>query len=273
MWSSSNTQGGGGFMNGSLASPGSMTTPGGSSGGAGKKRSQNIVPVQISEIINSREDNFQVEGIDVGMVIIVGKVINVETTATKTTLVVEDDSGSIEVVQWIDEDAKQKEVWDEGTQVRVIGNVRSQGDSNKKHVMAFKVKGCPTQAEFDAHLLEIVHSHLKIKLLQNKLDAAAGTGGGLSNSMMGGGFSQGGSVTQPQGSVTNQTFGNVKQDLVYSFIRRSMDDAGIHKDHLYDQVRSKMSKSEMEKCLDFLSTEGHIYSTVDEDHFKSTDGE
>lgn len=269
MWSNNQSQSGG-FMSNNLASPGAQGTPGGSSG-SNKKRSQNIVPVQISEILNSAEEGFQVEGIDVGMVIIVGEVMSINNTATKTTLVVSDQSGEIEVVQWIDEDSRQKEAWSEGSHVRVIGNVRSQGDQNKKHVMAFKIQGTPTQAELDAHLLEIVHSHLKIKQLQGQINDAAGTGG-LSNSMMGGGFSQNGGG-QTMGSVTAQSFGNTKHDLVYGCIRQSMDDAGLHKDQLMAQIKSKMSKGEMENSLEFLSAEGHIYSTVDEDHFKSTDGE
>ena len=34
-----------------------------------------------------------------------------------------------------------------------------------------------------------------------------------------------------------------------------------------------MSKSEMDGAIEFLSNEGHIYSTVDDEHFKSTDGD
>jgi len=258
-------------MNGGLASPGAQGTPGGSGSAGSKKRAQNIVPVQIQEILNSTDETFTVEGIDVGMVIIVGQVMSINSSATKTTLVVDDQSGEIEVVQWIDEDSRQKEAWSEGSHVKVIGNVRSQGDHNKKHVMAFKIQGVPTEAEMHAHLLEIVHSHLKIKQLQSQLNDAVGTGGGLSNSMMGGGFSQTGG--QAMGSVTAQSFGNTKHDLVYGCIRQSMDDAGLHKDQLFAQIKAKMSKSEMETSLEFLSAEGHIYSTVDEDHFKSTDGE
>ena len=33
----------------------------------------------------------------------------------------------------------------------------------------------------------------------------------------------------------------------------------------------KMSKKDVDDGLEFLSNEGHIYSTTDEDHFKTTD--
>jgi replication factor A2 len=32
-----------------------------------------------------------------------------------------------------------------------------------------------------------------------------------------------------------------------------------------------MSKQEMDSAIDFLSSEGHIYSTVDDEHYRTTD--
>ncbi len=32
-----------------------------------------------------------------------------------------------------------------------------------------------------------------------------------------------------------------------------------------------MSKQEMDNAIDWLSSEGHIYSTVDDEHYKVTD--
>ena len=37
------------------------------------------------------------------------------------------------------------------------------------------------------------------------------------------------------------------------------------------KVKTKMSKQKMDSALDYLSSEGHIYSTIDEDHFMTTD--
>ena len=37
------------------------------------------------------------------------------------------------------------------------------------------------------------------------------------------------------------------------------------------QFKGKMSKQEMDNAIDWLSSEGHIYSTVDDEHYKVTD--
>ena len=52
-----------------------------------------------------------------------------------------------------------------------------------------------------------------------------------------------------------------------------MDEAGIDRDTIFNQAKKTMTKNEMDNALDFLSSEGHIYSTIDEDHFKTTDGD
>ena len=59
---------------------------GGGSGGESKgKRKQNLVPVQINEILNSPEEGFTVEGSEVGMVVIAGKVTSCEKATTKSS--------------------------------------------------------------------------------------------------------------------------------------------------------------------------------------------
>ena len=58
------------------------------SGGSGEgkaKKKQNVVPVQIGEILNAPEEGFTVEGCEVGMVLLVGKVVTCEKATTKTT--------------------------------------------------------------------------------------------------------------------------------------------------------------------------------------------
>ena len=99
---------------------------------------------------------------------------------------VQDDSGEIDVIQWLEEGSNQPE-YPEGTPVKVVGSIRSQQD--KKHIMAFKIGSVANQAEYDAHILEVVYTKLKLRQMQQKLNGQIGmSDGSLSQSMMGGGL-------------------------------------------------------------------------------------
>jgi len=211
-----------------------------------------------------------VEGCEVGMVLLVGKVVTCEKATTKTTYRIQDDSGEIEVIQWLEEGTNQPEHI-EGSPIKVVGSIRTQQD--KKHVMAFKISEVRDQAEYDAHTLEVVYSHLKLRQLQQKINGQIlGSDGSLSQSMMGGALGVQGGAGYVSSSA-NQSFGNRNYDLVYGLIKQSTDEAGIDRDNIFNGVKKSMSKVEMDNSLDFLSSEGHIYSTIDEDHFKTTDGD
>ena len=56
-------------------------------------------------------------------------------------------------------------------------------------MMAFKVSSISGQAEYDAHLLEVVYSKLKLRQLNGKINGQIGMSDGMSQSMLGGGLS------------------------------------------------------------------------------------
>jgi len=68
------------------------------------------------------------------------------------------------------------------------------------------------------------------------------------------------------------SFNNKNYELVYGMIKKSMEVFGLARDSIYNdnQVQEKMSQVEIENTLDYLSSEGHIYTTIDDDHFKAT---
>ena len=72
---------------------------------------------------------------------------------------------------------------------------------------------------------------------------------------------------------SSASFGNKNYDTVYNLIRQNTDDQGINITALLKEVKGKMSKQEMDSAIDFLSSEGHIYSSVDDEHFKTTDAD
>ncbi len=70
-------QGGGGFYGDTQGGGGGgQNTP--STGEKRRQRAQNLVPVKIVDILDSRDETFGVEGMEVGMVAIVGGVISVD---------------------------------------------------------------------------------------------------------------------------------------------------------------------------------------------------
>jgi len=259
-------------MNTSVSSP-----SGGGSGGAGgkAKRAQNVVPCLIEEVLRSPEEGFSIEGTEVGMVKLVGRVNNLEKSATKSSYQIEDGSGSIECVQWMEEGHPEPE-YGEGSTIKVIGSIRTQGE--KKHIMAIKILEVQSEEEKDFHALEVAYSHLKLKQMSARIGGDMG-GSMLANSMMGGSFGggagMGGGAMMGGGGgnsfAASSSFGNKNYDMVYAQIKRCPDEHGINLGVLFNEFKGKMSKQEMDNAIDWLSSEGHIYSTVDDEHYKVTD--
>ena len=106
-----------------------------------------------------------------------------------------------------------------------------------------------------------------------KINGQIGMSDGMSQSMLGGGLSVHGGGAAAGGGMGRHSFGYKNADLVYGVIKQSMDEAGCNRDIVFNQAKKTMSRADMDNALDFLSSEGHIYSTIDEDHFKTTDGD
>lgn len=62
------------------------------------------------------------------------------------------------------------------------------------------------------------------------------------------------------------------QNQVLRLIRSCPDVQGISIQDLKQRL-SGMSLAIIKQAVEFLSNEGHIFSTIDEDHFKSTDND
>jgi len=266
MWESTSYDNAGGFYQQSQG--GEAQTPGG--GEKKKQRANNIVATHIRTVLDCGDEGLKVEGLDVGMVSVVGKILSVDHGETKSTIVIEDNTGSIESVQWHDENSEtvqdqQENGVVEGATVRILGSVRTQQD--KRYLMIFKVSPVENEEEKDSHLLEVEHCKLLIRKMNDKENAAIGANNsinyGLSNSMM--------ASSAPSGVGSSSSFGNAKWDALYKMVSACEREEGMSRDELAQQLGGKMSKKDVDDGLEFLSNEGHIYSTTDEDHFKTTD--
>lgn len=88
----------------------------------------------------------------------------------------------------------------------------------------------------------------------------------ISNPGMGEAGNFGGNNFIPANGLT------VAQNQVLNLIKACPRPEGLNFQDLKNQLQH-MSVASIKLAVDFLSNEGHIYSTVDDDHFKSTDAE
>jgi len=283
MWASGGEKfgggGGGGFVpggGGNFASPRGGGFDGGDKGKGGR-RSQNIVPVTIRQLIECTEETLKIEDTEVHVVTIVGLVRAVETTTTKVAFVMDDQTATIEAINYVGTDGDgvpdTQTILSEGSYGRVVGQLRTQKGS--KYVIIFKVFPVTDMNELTCHSLEVLQVPIRLKRLREQ--EASRTGVGLTNdmnntlttSMMGSSFSDNKNVSGPGGGGINGL--NMQQTMVYNVLKGCRDEKGLHKDQIAQNLKNKMTPKEIMNAIEFLSGEGHIFSTVDDDHYKCTD--
>ncbi|NXC85325.1 RFA2 protein, partial [Cercotrichas coryphoeus] len=271
-------------------SPGGFGSPAG--GQAEKKqrsRSQNIVPCTVSQLLAAEQvdETFRICDVEISQVgtgadprearetipphpplppqvTVVGIVRHAEKAPTNILYKVDDMTAApMDVRQWVDTDEAGGEnvVIPPGTYVKVAGHLRS--FQNKKSLVAFKIMPLENMNEFTTHILEIVNAHM---ILRKNLMSASRVPQSFSSTGIHdmGGYGGGGSL--PLNGLT------AHQSQVLNLIKSCHVPEGMSLQDLKQQLPS-MSMSTIKQAVEFLSSEGHIYSTVDDDHYKSTDAE
>jgi len=113
-----------------------------------------------------------------------------------------------------------------------------------------------------AHLIEVVVAHLRKK---NGADIANGQPAMADQKMS----------TKPVAAVQMENFGDAAipgatsdQQKVLAVVKNNDTEEGA--DISSDFAHLGMGKDKLQEILNWLSDEGHIYSTIDDDHFKTT---
>jgi len=255
---------GGGFE----ASPnieGTPKTKGRSGGGY-----QTMTPVTIKQLYNAvqavPDDVFKVDGHDLNQVTIVGSVLSISLQSTNYSLLVDDGTGKMDVRIWIDTEdnsdyaQKKRAAWKEGIYIRAIGHLRA--FNNKKSIVAFRIIPIKNFDEVTYHFLETIYVHL------------TNTKGELSSNQT---FQQ--SSYQPQQINPYQTPMQIQPTSTMGMselhaaivnvikLARSSDGASIN----YISLQLRRPEMEIRAAVEWLTSEAHLYSTIDEDHFQTTD--
>uniref|UniRef100_H2Y379 Replication protein A C-terminal domain-containing protein n=3 Tax=Ciona intestinalis TaxID=7719 RepID=H2Y379_CIOIN len=109
--------------------------------------------------------------------------------------------------------------------------------------------------EITVHMLEVMHFKLATDAKKKGFDmgpTSSGFQGNVSNNDQ--------SMDLGMDSVQTQ---------VWKLIQSATDDDGISITNIRSSLKG-LNINQIKKAVDFLCNEGHIYSTIDDDHFKTT---
>lgn len=264
---------GGGYMD-TTAGPGFGTPQMSQDKKQTRSRAQSLLPCTIGQIHAAQmvNDKFMLDNIELHQVTIVGYVRSVKETATWLAYEIDDmTSGPLEVKHFMDNDEntppeEQTVAMRENSYVRVCGNIRS--FNNKRSLVTFRIVQLTDMNELTSHILEVIYSHLHLK------KAASGGPNMMETSSHQSSVTTGGSTSFAAGGESNNAVANTGlsniQQQVAMIIQNCHEDQGISIQEIYDKLRGLSHKS-VQDAIEFLSNEGHIYSTIDEEHFRSTD--
>mmetsp|Transcript_22 Transcript_22/g.67 ORF Transcript_22/g.67 Transcript_22/m.67 type:complete len:235 (+) Transcript_22:45-749(+) len=233
------------------------------------------MPVSVHQVLSSAagsgDDSSLINGREASQVTIIGMIKTKEEKSMCTTYQIDDGTGFIDVKVWQDSSdddttAQKYEEMKEGVYVRVIGQVRSfQG---MKSMTAFNMRVLQDPNELTFHLMEVIHTHISLTnagaMAGNPPPAAAqagGFGGAHAGGAAAGGFAAAGGAKQTSSL----------QDEIVDAMKQCSDVSGLSILALISQFGPRYGgEGAVREAVASLVNEGHLYSTIDDDHFMHT---
>lgn len=150
--------------------------------------------------------------------------------------------------------------------VRVYGSLRV--FSSARSVVAFEITPITDYNELTFHFLDVISNHLRNTQGSPGQVKAEQKQAQVNNNN----FNNSNSFANPneaQGSGGGENGFSAIQQRVLSIFSRDTSDTGCS----ITQVAQELAGTnlmDIRRAVDFLTEEGHLYSTIDDDHFKAT---
>lgn len=220
-------------------------------------RHDNMVPCTIAQIHMMGQDTLIIGSLEVQYVSLVGLVRSVDQQSTRVNFTLDDRTGPpIEGLIFAQEEEQMRVMSHlvEGSYVRVVGPVRSV--EGKRQLKAFKVFPVTDLNELTLHLAEVVHANMTLQVGFTATSVKHEAMDTSSNAFLG-------------GAASNLGL-NQQQKLVYEAIRECTTNFGISFDEICSKLKS-LNTALIREVVEFLANEGHIFTTMDDEHYKATD--
>jgi len=251
---------------------------GAKAGGGGDGKTKKIAAIQAEQLFQqtSSEHGLILHRQKFSTVQIIGRVLSMEESTTKCTYTLQDHTGpTFEVQLWSAGDSSSPQIV-VGQYVRVIGQCRK--NNTGTNILAYHIKPIDDGNEITLHLIETLFSAMVCHKRKNNVIAQAPIVAGFPpvnptpQILQGQPMNQGPAMANASqgnaGGVSGMSSGFA---LVLKAIQGCKNSQGIEIGELCSALKS-MPRDQVRKAVEFLSTEGHIYTTIDDDHLKATDG-
>ncbi|RKO99044.1 hypothetical protein CXG81DRAFT_7924, partial [Caulochytrium protostelioides] len=254
--------------------------------------------VTIKQILHAQTDEASrllIDGQEVKNICIVGRVEVMRASASHTFFSVTDGTGTIEVRRWLQQNQAGAAASDAfgdgygdgfdaeaggaasgtavetiatGMYVSIVGTLRE--SEGRKNMTTNLIKPVTQMDQLTFHFLQAVLEHQIARKGLPALRGAKATDAGA-----GGAYGQAQVVTAESVDQQENLWSALDpvQRRVLTFARQqestgSMADSGTHIDEVIMHLRAHHSADEVRNAVARLSTEGVIYATIDQNHFK-----
>lgn len=279
----SGEMGGGGFM-GSYGDAGA-STPKSTEKKASKDR-QSLIPCTVKQLLSAEQDvsndTYKVDNAELHVVRIMGTVEIVDEHATNVNYRVNDGTGAIECKYWMEKDSAastgKQELCNPYSFVRVEGSLRVY--EGKKHIFVYNIKVVDDFDEMTHHFLDVIlthNVHTRGPIPGSKAASATSaslTANQFSSPFTGSGMGMMPGMAAPIGrSLLNDTAGeSTQQKILEVFKSKGQGPSGLSiNDAMRYLEQDGISFDTVRQALEFFTNEGVLYTTIDEDHYKSTE--
>ncbi|KAK8501252.1 hypothetical protein V6N13_026954 [Hibiscus sabdariffa] len=232
---------------------------------------------QLKDLSRGGECDISIEGVDVNNILLVGMVSKMDNAVSECTFRVDDGTGWVECTKWVHEhvDSVEVDAISVGMYVRVYGQLKSM--QSRRTVHTFSIRPVTDYNEIANHFIECIYVHL----YNTKLRGCMTTQPRMTNSIgvpqvVNSNFGDPGNGCGYQANLTNQYNTDEEQihgisSMVLQYLRRPAclaSEMGVCSDDVARELNVSVDK--IRKTLDFLASEGLVYTTTD-DYYKFTD--
>ncbi|XP_041665351.1 replication protein A 32 kDa subunit-like [Cheilinus undulatus] len=218
-----------------------------------------ILPCTVSQLLSASQvssDSFAIGDLELNQLSVVGVIRGYAPFVTNVQYSLDDMTGPpLNVKQWVNsEDGAVINFASPGTYVKVIGSLRS--FEGQRSFLAMDVRCITDLNEITSHMLEVVQAHMKLS--GKAYDVNMNITAALSSN----------NGKPPEGILQN-SLSSIRAQVLKVIRRYSICFEGISFNELKRHL-DHLSVTDIRTSLAVLIDEGHVFSTIDDHHFKST---